>query len=201
LDKYFTSTIDMSKAYRFEDRMYFLNENREFMKSSNYLAHAKSNIKLFLDGIRRIDGFPVLAFFSFEDLFLHQNKPAILGCLANLQLYATRSDFESETLSPGEENRSPLSVDYLDLLRTNSLDSLPPSPSSTVSNQTLSPTQEDSSAVVESPKRRHQGQEQTTSATIISIFTLPLAIAFAFAVTLWRFYLGVRSPSPVKKRK
>jgi hypothetical protein len=172
--------------------MYFLNENQEAMKSTNYLAHAKANIKLFLDGVRRIDGFPVLATFTFEDLSLQQNKPAILGCLSNLQWLATK---ENDVISPQEDNQDRFSIRsesgssfFEELVRLNTTDSLPPSPSTaSPSSRLKSPTAE---ALEKKLKEKSTTPEVTVTSTVVSVFTLPIAIAFALAVVLYRVFTG-----------
>lgn len=203
----------MSKVYQFEEPVYFLNDNPDLMKSSNYLSHAKANVKLFLDGVRRIDGFPVLAFFSFEDLFLHQNKSAILGCLSNLHMFATRMDIytctnvnsieppPSAICSLGQSNvegfPSKSTVDYEQLLEE--------------LNQASETLQK--STIIEEKKEEEEEDEQQVITytddsfikTNFSVFTLPLIIVFALVVILLRVYFShhkeLSSPEPVTKRR
>jgi hypothetical protein len=207
LERYYPSTIDVSKVHEFPNRMYFINEDREKIKQTNYVALAKSNVKLFLDGVRRIDGFPVLAFFSFEDLFLQQNKQAILGCLSNLHLFATKpveelEEEEEEQTSPEEDllaeeeiarltggvaNRPIL--DHSSLIRrelTQTAEFAQASP--TTKEALVKEVVRQSSSL--SPKTLSKPLEKESfSKVVINVFSLPFVILFVLAVTIWRLYI------------
>ncbi len=204
----------MTLVHEFPERMYMVSQDKDRMRASNYISHAKSNVRLFLDGVRRIDGFPVLATFSFEDLFLQQNKQAILGCLSNLHLFASKpeeEDEEDEEMAEAEEdiamitggvaNRPMLDPiqkrdEFLEQTSpttpspttspTNASKPLPPVPTKT------SPSSPTDGVVSRPPsvKPSAANAPQSISRTMINVLSLPFVIMFVIVVTASRLYLA-----------
>lgn len=186
----------MSQVHQFPDRMYFVSEDRERMKTSNYIAYAKSNVKLFLDGVRRIDGFPVLAFFSFEDLFLQQNKQTILGCLSNLHLFATKPN--DDMLDDDEEMPEDAIVEEVmastsgvvkrpafdPLRRRELIESV-----QTTAPQSFVPSSYESEGSPTTIASKQPLTQEPFSRAVISVFALPFVTLFLIILTLWRLYL------------
>jgi len=192
LEKYFPSTIDYSKIHEFDERMYFISDKENKHKTSNYLSNARANIQLFLDGVRRIDGFPVLAFFSFEDLFLQQNKQSIISCLTNLHEFVSRraatpaEDEEDDQMGSPTEDEQILN---LEMTNRPALDAPITFNRAFGKSLDLDPAMvEEISAASPDLVGRRPVVTESASKALVSVFALPFVTLFLLLSHMWRIY-------------
>ncbi|KAL0478906.1 hypothetical protein AKO1_007808 [Acrasis kona] len=192
LEKFFPSTIDYSKVHEFNERMYFISNNEDKNKTTNYLSNARANVQLFLDGVRRIDGFPVLAFFSFEDLFLQQNKQSIISCLTNLHEFVARSisEEEEQIMTPTDEELINLEMTNRPVLDRPITFDKAFGKSVDFDASVLEEVEGELSPSIEStpPLEKKKPTIESASNALVSVFTLPFVVLFLVLSGLWNVY-------------